>query len=118
MNKISLVLRQIVLLLLNVLPAFLSLSEWCTNMKLLELGDSVSRFRFSQSCVGFAGCLCVIYAVWTPYWLKDRGLWAEWNNTNTEQTNHKGVFNGERQTALPLFDIFQHFTSHQSKAPG
>ncbi|XP_073328491.1 uncharacterized protein [Pagrus major] len=61
-------------------------------MKLLELGDSISRFRFSQSCVGLAGCLCVSYAVWTPFWLKDRGLWTQWNNTNSDQTNQKGVF--------------------------
>uniref|UniRef100_A0A3B4UYK6 Si:ch211-256a21.4 n=1 Tax=Seriola dumerili TaxID=41447 RepID=A0A3B4UYK6_SERDU len=49
-------------------------------MKFLELGDSISRFRFAQSCVGLAGCLCVCYAVSTPFWLKERGLWAEWNN--------------------------------------
>ncbi|XP_041650828.1 uncharacterized protein si:ch211-256a21.4 isoform X2 [Cheilinus undulatus] len=55
------------------------------NMKFLELGDSISRFRVSQSCVGLAGCLCVCYAVWTPFWLNDRGLWAEWNNTKTDQ---------------------------------
>lgn len=62
-------------------------------MKLLELGDSISRFRFSQSCVGLAGCLCVCYAVWTPFWLKERGLWAEWNNTKSDQTSRRGVFN-------------------------
>lgn len=62
-------------------------------MKLLELGDSISRFRFAQSCVGLAGCLCVFYAVWTPFWLKERGLWTEWNDTMSDQTNLKGVFN-------------------------
>ncbi|XP_031139315.1 uncharacterized protein si:ch211-256a21.4 isoform X1 [Sander lucioperca] len=56
-------------------------------MKLLELADSGSRFRFSQSCVGLAGSLCVCYAVWTPFWLKERGLWAEWNNTKSDLTN-------------------------------
>lgn len=66
-------------------------------MKFLELGDSISRFRFAQSCVGLAGCLCVCYAVWTPFWLKDRGLWAEWNNTTSDQTSHKhgAVFNAQ-----------------------
>ncbi|KAM7414301.1 hypothetical protein PAMA_019222 [Pampus argenteus] len=58
-------------------------------MKVLELGDSISRFRFVQCCVGLAGCLCVSYAVWTPCWLKNKGLWTEWNNTNSDQTNHK-----------------------------
>ncbi|XP_068458383.1 uncharacterized protein [Clinocottus analis] len=64
-------------------------------MKLLELGDSISRFRFSQCCVGLAGCLCVCYAVWTPFWLKERGLWTEWNDTKSDQTNHEEgiVFN-------------------------
>ncbi|XP_039988177.1 uncharacterized protein si:ch211-256a21.4 [Xiphias gladius] len=64
-------------------------------MKFLELGDSISRFRFAQSSVGLAGCLCVCYAVWTPFWLKERGLWAEWNNTISDQTNrkHGTVFN-------------------------
>lgn len=61
-------------------------------MKFLELGDSISRFRFSQSCVGLAGCLCVCYAVWTPFWLNDRGLWAQWNNTKTDQiTREDGI---------------------------
>uniref|UniRef100_A0A3Q1ESZ2 Si:ch211-256a21.4 n=1 Tax=Acanthochromis polyacanthus TaxID=80966 RepID=A0A3Q1ESZ2_9TELE len=43
--------------------------------------DSISRFRFAQSCLGLAGCLCVCYAVCTPFWLNGRGLWTEWNNT-------------------------------------
>ncbi|KAK9516888.1 hypothetical protein VZT92_024796 [Zoarces viviparus] len=60
-------------------------------MMLLELKDSISRFRFSQCCVGLAGCLCVCYAVWTPFWLKERGLWTEWNNTESDQTNRKDV---------------------------
>lgn len=59
----------------------------------MELGDSISRFRFSQSCVGLAGCLCVLYAVFTPFWLKERGLWAEWNDTESNQMNQKDVFN-------------------------
>ncbi|XP_037623552.1 uncharacterized protein si:ch211-256a21.4 [Sebastes umbrosus] len=67
----------------------LPLSQGCSSMKLLELGDSISRFRFAQCCVGLAGCLCVCYAVWTPFWLKDRGLWTEWNNTESEQTSRK-----------------------------
>ncbi|XP_029952355.1 uncharacterized protein LOC115392013 [Salarias fasciatus] len=61
-------------------------------MKFVELDDSISRFRFAQSCLGLAGCLCVCYAVWTPFWLNGRGLWAEWNNTRTEQTNRKEDF--------------------------
>lgn len=65
------------------------MTKWCRNMKLLELGDTISRFRFSQSCLGLAGCLCVCYAVWTPYWLKDRGLWTEWNNTESDQANRR-----------------------------
>lgn len=64
-------------------------------MKLLDLGDNIGRFRFSQSCVGLAGCLCLSYSVWTPFWLKERGLWAEWNNTVSDQAGHKDIFNGE-----------------------
>lgn len=56
-------------------------------MKFLELGDSISRFRFAQSCLGLAGCICVCYAVCTPFWLKDNGLWAEWNNSTSDQTS-------------------------------
>ncbi|XP_053283035.1 uncharacterized protein si:ch211-256a21.4 [Pleuronectes platessa] len=65
------------------------------NMRFLDLEDSNSRFRFAQSCVGLAGCLCVSYAVWTPYWLKDQGLWTESNNTGSDQTSLKQgtVFN-------------------------
>ncbi|XP_072291274.1 uncharacterized protein [Eucyclogobius newberryi] len=64
-------------------------------MKLLELNDSISRFRFAQSCVGLAGCLCVCYAIWTPFWLEDQGLWTLWNTTKTDLTNSRDgrVFN-------------------------
>lgn len=71
-----------------------------TDMKLPELDDSISRFRVSQSCVGLAGCLCVIYAIWTPFWLKDRGLWTPGNNTKTELSDNS-VFYGEQ-----VFSIF------------
>ncbi|XP_013860988.1 uncharacterized protein si:ch211-256a21.4 [Austrofundulus limnaeus] len=63
-------------------------------MKLLDLGDSIGRFRFAQSCLGLVGCLCVNYAVWTPFWLKQKGLWATWNEDTSDQTNSKdNVFN-------------------------
>lgn len=65
-------------------------------MKLPELDDSISRFRFAQSCVGLTGCLCVCYAVWTPFWLEDRGLWTEWNDTKSDhvaQREEGMVFN-------------------------
>ncbi|XP_034032727.1 uncharacterized protein si:ch211-256a21.4 isoform X2 [Thalassophryne amazonica] len=58
------------------------------DMTMLELEDSISRFRFAQSCVGLAGCLCVSYAVWTPFWFRDRGLWTEWNITKNSQMDH------------------------------
>ncbi|XP_047451560.1 uncharacterized protein si:ch211-256a21.4 [Mugil cephalus] len=58
-------------------------------MKFVELEDSISRFRFAQSSLGFAGCLCVCYAVWTPFWLNGKGLWAEWNDTRSDQTYRK-----------------------------
>lgn len=57
------------------------------------LKDSISRFRFSQSCLGLAGCLCVLYAVFTPFWLKDGGLWAEWNDTDSGQMSERDGFN-------------------------
>ncbi|XP_026220587.1 uncharacterized protein si:ch211-256a21.4 [Anabas testudineus] len=62
-------------------------------MTLLELDDSSSRFRFAQSFLGLVGCLCVSYAVWTPFWLKERGLWEEWNNTISDHTYHGGSIN-------------------------
>lgn len=66
-----------------------------TDMRLLE-GDSISRFRVFQSCVGLAGCLCVIYAVWTPFWLKDRGLWTQGNDTKTEPSGNNDALYGEQ----------------------
>ncbi|XP_033824103.1 uncharacterized protein si:ch211-256a21.4 [Periophthalmus magnuspinnatus] len=55
------------------------------KMLKLELDDPISRFRLAQSCVGLAGCLCVSYAIWTPFWLDNRGLWtAQGNNTKTD----------------------------------
>uniref|UniRef100_A0A3Q2ZI86 Si:ch211-256a21.4 n=1 Tax=Kryptolebias marmoratus TaxID=37003 RepID=A0A3Q2ZI86_KRYMA len=34
------------------------------------------RFQFAESCLGLAGCLCVSYAVWSPFWLNEKGLWT------------------------------------------
>ncbi|XP_019749889.1 uncharacterized protein LOC109530513 [Hippocampus comes] len=62
-------------------------------MKLPELKDTISRFRFTQSCVGLSGCLCVSYAVWTPFWLKDGGLWTEWNDTRGDRGGNGVIFN-------------------------
>ncbi|XP_067293049.1 uncharacterized protein si:ch211-256a21.4 [Pseudorasbora parva] len=41
-----------------------------------ELADSRSRFRFTESCLGLMGCLCISYAIWTHRWIDDRGLWS------------------------------------------
>ncbi|MEQ2310168.1 hypothetical protein AMECASPLE_006098 [Ameca splendens] len=60
-------------------------------MKFLELEDSISRFRFAQSCLGITGCLCVCYSVCTPFWLKDSGLWTDWNSSNHDQDIHKDI---------------------------
>lgn len=71
------------------------------TMKALELEDPACRFRLAHSFVGLLGCLCVAYAVWTPQWLGDQGLWAEWNNTENDQTGDVNdhtedlLFNGE-----------------------
>lgn len=64
-------------------------------MKFLELDDSISRFRLAQSGLGLGGCLCVTYAVWTPFWLNERGLWTDWNNTSSDETHRRDdiVFN-------------------------
>lgn len=73
-------------------------------MKLaLLLEDSISRFRFLQSCLGLAGCLCVLYAVFTPFWLKDGGLWAEWNDTDSGQMSEKDVFSGKSRLLVTWF---------------
>ncbi|KAM4734029.1 uncharacterized protein FYW61_007299 [Anableps anableps] len=58
-------------------------------MKFPELGDAISRFRFAQSCLGLTGCVCVCYSVCTPFWLKDKGLWTHWNNSDSDQDSHK-----------------------------
>ncbi|XP_026094110.1 uncharacterized protein LOC113066432 [Carassius auratus] len=51
-----------------------------------ELVDSRSRFRFIESCLGLMGCLCISYAIWTPGWLDDRGLWTSENQTRLDDT--------------------------------
>lgn len=71
-------------------------------MKLVELGDNISRFRVCQSCVGLVGSLSVIYAVWTPFWLKDQGLWSTGNATEMETSNNNNVFNGEQLSASDI----------------
>ncbi|PWA24721.1 hypothetical protein CCH79_00010015, partial [Gambusia affinis] len=54
-------------------------------MKLLELRDSSSRFRFAQSCLGLTGCVCVCYSICTPHWLKDKRWWLIFNNNSSNQ---------------------------------
>ncbi|XP_041853628.1 uncharacterized protein si:ch211-256a21.4 isoform X2 [Melanotaenia boesemani] len=71
-------------------------------MKFLELGDSTSRFRSAQSWLGLTGCLCVCYAVCTPFWLKDKGLWAEWNDSKSDETNNE-VLEAERVFGVVSF---------------
>uniref|UniRef100_A0A1A8RYN9 Uncharacterized protein n=1 Tax=Nothobranchius rachovii TaxID=451742 RepID=A0A1A8RYN9_9TELE len=56
------------------------------GMKFIELGDSINRFRFAQSGLGLAGCLCVCYAVWSPSWFQEKGLWSTWNSSSSDQT--------------------------------
>ncbi|XP_043083503.1 uncharacterized protein si:ch211-256a21.4 [Puntigrus tetrazona] len=51
-----------------------------------ELVDSRSRFRFIEACVGLMGCLCISYAIWTPRWLDDRGLWTSGNETRLDDS--------------------------------
>ncbi len=51
-----------------------------------ELADSRSRFRFIESCLGLMGCLCIIYAIWTPRWLDDQGLWTSGNETRPDDS--------------------------------
>lgn len=83
-------------------PCLLVLSALCVSMKVFEVGDSVSRFRLAESCVGLAGCLCVAYSVWTPCWLNDKGLWTNGDNsTNTDIDQTRGIiFNGESRSCI------------------
>ncbi|XP_004070147.1 uncharacterized protein LOC101158851 [Oryzias latipes] len=64
-------------------------------MTFLELRNSASRYRFVQSCLGLAGCFFVCYAVSTPFWLKNKGLWAKSINNKSDQANseNEAVFN-------------------------
>ncbi|XP_066525918.1 uncharacterized protein si:ch211-256a21.4 [Hoplias malabaricus] len=59
-------------------------------MKGLELEDSTSRFRFIQSCLGLAGCMCISYAVWTPQWLDEKGLWVNGNESSPDDSWTEG----------------------------
>lgn len=79
------------------------------------LEDSISRFRFSQSCLGLAGCLCVLYAVFTPFWLKDGGLWAEWNDTDSGQMSERDGFNGESLLQVTWFYLLAVHNWHNSR---
>ncbi|TRY87231.1 hypothetical protein DNTS_031746 [Danionella cerebrum] len=51
-----------------------------------ELVDSRSRFRFIESCLGFIGCVCIGYSIWSPRWLDDRGLWSSENETRPDDS--------------------------------
>ncbi|XP_015260820.1 PREDICTED: uncharacterized protein LOC107105209 [Cyprinodon variegatus] len=64
-------------------------------MKFVKLGNTIDRFRLAQSCLGLTGCLFVCISVCTPYWLKNRGLWTNWNNTSSKEdgTTEDTTFN-------------------------
>ncbi|XP_064169950.1 uncharacterized protein si:ch211-256a21.4 [Anguilla rostrata] len=53
-------------------------------MTALELDNVGSQFRFAEACVGFLGCLFVGYAVCTPCWLGDTGLWTVGNSSEPD----------------------------------
>lgn len=76
-------------------------------MKGPELDDSRSRFRFTQSCVGLMGCLCISYAIWAPQWLDNRGLWSSGNETSPDDSwtdeDIDKVLEAERVFAIVAF---------------
>ncbi|XP_024281120.1 uncharacterized protein LOC112253366 [Oncorhynchus tshawytscha] len=85
-------------------------------MKVFEVGDSVSRFRLAESCVGLAGCLCVAYSVWTPRWLNDKGLWTNGDNsTNTDIDQTRGIIFNTLE-AEQVFGVLSFFMAVSSGA--
>ncbi|XP_051976138.1 uncharacterized protein LOC127638599 [Xyrauchen texanus] len=76
-------------------------------MKGPELVDSRSRFRFIESCIGLIGCWFISYAIWTPRWLNDRGLWSSENQTNVDESWTSGditkALEAERVFAMVAF---------------
>ncbi|MGH0169606.1 UNVERIFIED_CONTAM: hypothetical protein FKN15_059137 [Acipenser sinensis] len=50
-------------------------------MKACEWENLASRFRKIESLLGLAGCLLVLYAVWSPDWIRGEGLWVTGNDT-------------------------------------
>ncbi|XP_053741744.1 uncharacterized protein si:ch211-256a21.4 [Synchiropus splendidus] len=85
-------------------------------MKILECKDSISRFRFAQSCVGLTGCLCVTYAVWTPFWLKERGIWTEWNITKTDHDHYSDGMVINALQAQRVFGVISFLTAVSTAA--
>ncbi|KAL4622668.1 hypothetical protein GN956_G20175 [Arapaima gigas] len=58
----------------------------------LETNTPAGRFRLAQSALGFAGCVFVTYAVWTPHWLRDQGLWTQSNDTKLDADQIGSLF--------------------------
>ncbi|XP_062404227.1 uncharacterized protein si:ch211-256a21.4 [Sardina pilchardus] len=54
------------------------------EMSEVEAKALAHRFQVIESCVGLLGCLCVTFAVWTPFWIDGQGLWAVDNTTSTD----------------------------------
>ncbi|XP_041966439.1 uncharacterized protein si:ch211-256a21.4 [Alosa sapidissima] len=51
----------------------------------VEEGKALAhRFQVIESCVGLLGCLFVMVAVWTPFWLGSQGLWTVVNTTSSD----------------------------------
>lgn len=76
-------------------------------MKGPELIDSMSRFRFAESCLGLAGCMCISYAVWTSDWLDGKGLWSSGNESNPVDSWTQGpAIRGEKRLTSSQTKIF------------
>ncbi|KAJ8003009.1 hypothetical protein DPEC_G00164920 [Dallia pectoralis] len=84
-------------------------------MKVIE-EDTGSRFRLAESCVGFTGCLCVTYSVWSSRWLGDEGLWTSRNNvTNADgDSDPSTIFNASE--AEQVFAVLSFFMAVSSGA--
>ncbi|KAI1904022.1 hypothetical protein AGOR_G00001410 [Albula goreensis] len=88
------------------------------TMTALELDNWGGRFRFGEACVGVLGCLCVAYAVWTPFWLGDAGLWTLGNSSELDAAADTELAGRTSLKALEAERVFAILSSLMAMSSG
>ncbi|XP_039600077.1 uncharacterized protein si:ch211-256a21.4 [Polypterus senegalus] len=77
-----------------------------------------ATFRLAESLLGLVGCVCVVYAVWQPYWLGDEGLLIKAVNVTAAGADHSSYSGLTDFRALATEQIFAILSSFLALCSG